>query len=62
MQTSDKISIGAFLVSVVSIIVAVTTVMNKSTYDLDAIKAAIGDPNAPSGLYAQVDNAKKDAL
>jgi|UPI00037C4812 hypothetical protein len=62
MQTSDKIAFGALLVSVISIIVAVTTVMNKSTYDLDSIKSALGDPNVPSGLYAQIDNAKRDSL
>lgn len=62
MQTSDKIAFGALLVSVVSIIVAVTTVMNKSTYDLDSIKSALGDPNVPSGLYAQIDSAKRDSL
>jgi hypothetical protein len=62
MQTSDKISIGALLVSLVSIIVAVTTVMNKSAYAIDSITSALGDPKTPSGLYAQIDNVKRDAL
>jgi len=62
MQTSDKISIGALVISLVSILVAGTTVINRNTYDLGALAEAVGDVSKPSGLYAQVDVAKRDAL
>ncbi len=62
MQNSDRISLGALIVSVISIIVAGTTVMNRNTYDLGALQEAVGDASKPSGLYAQIDLAKRDAL
>lgn len=62
MQTSDKIALSALAVSVVSIIVTVTTVLNRGTYDLNSVKEVLGNPSVPSGLYAQVDVAKRDVL
>ena len=62
MQTSNKIALGALAVSIISILMTGTIFLTRSSYDLDALKDAVGDSSKMSGLYAQIELAKKEAL
>ncbi len=62
MKSNDKIALGALIVSILSILVATTTFFIRGSFDLDSLRDAVGDASKPSGLYAQVDIAKRDAL
>lgn len=62
METNDKIAFGALTVSLISILVATTTFFTRNSFNFESLSNAVGDPSVPSGLYGQVDIAKRDAL
>lgn len=62
MKISEIVPLGALLVSIISIIVSATVVLTHESADLKNLKAQIGDPGIPSGIYAQIANANASAI